>query len=59
MPNHSFEQRRERAHVQIGLVSAIIADEECLIFAHCLEGMSKKVIINIRYKMIEGFIVEK
>jgi hypothetical protein len=36
-----------------------VADEECLIFAHLEDGRANRVILNIRYKMVEGFTLEK
>lgn len=36
-----------------------MADEECLIFAHLEEARPNKVILNIRYKMVEGFTLER
>jgi hypothetical protein len=36
----------------------VIEDEECLLFAHP-EEHARKIILNIRYKSIEGFFVEK
>lgn len=30
-----------------------------MIFAHAEEGQPRKVVLNIRYKMVEGFTAEK
>ncbi len=53
------QQRCACADVHDGLGSAIVVDEECLIFAHIEEDKPRKVILNIRYKMVEGFCLEK
>jgi hypothetical protein len=52
-------QRSARADVHDRLGSAVVVDEECLIFTHVEEGKPRKVILNIRYKMVEGFSLEK